>query len=312
MSKDLARPQSLDQYLGQEHIKEILSVAMEAARQRNEPLDHVLLNGPPGLGKTTLAKIIANEMGWKFKTILAPSIGTPKEAGLLLMELPKRTILFIDEVHRLKRPAQETLYPVLEDGKLYSWLGPVELPLNPLTIIGATTNIGKLERPFIDRFGLQFQLEYYDDEQLISILTATAARLKVTITEPAIEIIAERSRGTPRIANNFLKRLRDFAQVRRDPGSAEFVVSTLWNKFGIDQFGLNSTDRRYLQALADGSTMGVEAVAAALQEEVDTVEGYLEPFLVKMGFIERGRTGRTITEKGLAHLRNPDPMALGG
>jgi holliday junction DNA helicase RuvB len=303
---DSLRPTTLADYLGQPQVKRLVTVAIKGARGRGEPLDHVLLNGPPGLGKTTLANIIANEMGWHLKTVVSTNIATPKDTCLLIMGLPPKTMLFIDEIHRLRSNIQETLYPVLEDGKLFSWLGPVVIPINPITIIGATTAIGKLQRPFIDRFGLQFQLEYYSPEDLVKIIQASIVKLHMTMTPSAMLVVAQRSRGTPRLANNYLKRLRDFAQVTRDPGSAEFAERVLWEEFGIDHLGLDDLDRRYLWFLYDKPYgIGVDAIASALNEDVGTVEDFIEPFLVNQGLVERRRNGRWITEEGKDHLENP-------
>jgi len=303
---DNLRPTTLAEYLGQEQVKRLVDVSIKGARGRHEPLDHVLLNGPPGLGKTTLANIIANEMGWKLKTVVSTNLGTPKEVCLLIMGLPPHTILFIDEIHRLRSNIQETLYTVLEDGKLFSWLGPVEIPIKPITIIGATTVIGKLQRPFIDRFGLQFQLEYYSPEELTEIIGTSVKKLKMTMTDSAMLVVAKRSRGTPRLANNYLKRLRDFAEVERDPGSAEFTERILWEEFHIDRLGLGDLDRKYLWILYDKTSgMGVDAIASEMQEDVDTVEEFIEPFLIKEGLAARLRNGRWITEAGANHLENP-------
>jgi holliday junction DNA helicase RuvB len=304
---DNLRPTTLAQYLGQPQVKRLVEVSIQGAKRRNQPLDNVLLNGPPGLGKTTLANIIATEMGWNLKTIVSTNMGTPRDAVMLIQQLPKRTILFIDEIHRLRGNVQETLYPVLEDGKLYSWLGPVEVPINPITIIGATTNIGKLERPFIDRFGLQFQLVYYTPEELTWIIRNSILKLKMHMTSDAMMVVAKRSRGTPRLANNYLKRLRDFAEVEKDPGSALFAEKILWEEFGVDCLGLLKMDRQYLRILYNQPTgMGVDAIATELNEEVSTVEEVVEPFLISQGLVERRRNGRWITEAGMKHLEDPE------
>jgi holliday junction DNA helicase RuvB len=291
--KDSLRPTTLDAYVGQKQIKEVLAVSLEAARQRKEPLDHVLLNGPPGLGKTTLALIIANTMGWK----MFPWIGSQldRSISLTLLIIPaKQAIIFIDEVHRVRKPIQELLYPVLEDGK-----SPNGVPLIPLTIIGATTAIGKLEQPFVDRFGLQFQLEYYTDEELAQVVTASATKLKVSLEPDAISEVAKRGRGTPRIANNLLKRLRDFAQVQHISSiPADFAIQVLWEKLHVDDLGLQDLDRQYLQVLTEGG-MGIEAIASKLHQDIGTVEDFIEPFLLSRDLILRGRVGRSLTDKGL-------------
>lgn len=303
--KNELRPTKLEDYIGQEQIKDLLSTAIASAKQRNQALEHVLLNGPPGLGKTTLAQIIANELGWRIKTTISPNLGNGLAIQNLFTSTKPKTIFFIDEVHRLRKPVQEILYPVLEDGRLYSvFNSQVELPLNPLTIIGATTNIGRLEQPFIDRFTLQFQLEYYTNDELCIIIYGSASKLKMQIEEGAIEAIAQRARGTPRIANNLLKRVRDYAVVRRVSVSPELVEEILGTKLHIDELGLRKIDRRYLHILASSGSMGIEAIATKLNEEVDTVEGYIEPFLIKVGLVERGRSGRWITDKGRKYAEN--------
>lgn len=301
------RPTTLEDFTGQEHIKDLLWTAIHAAKKRNQTLDHVLLNGPPGLGKTTLANIIALEMGWGIKTIIAPSLSSPRRAVELLLELPPQTMVFIDEIHRVRKPVQEVMYPALEDGKIYSPVSAQEIALtfSPTTFLGATTNIGKLEQPFIDRFGLQFQLEYYDIGELSSILLASSAKLKMSMVDWDIAgAIARRARGTPRIANTFLRRIRDYHDI--DPKKVvdvNFVNYIIEKKLHTDSLGLRTIDHKYLRYLVEKEgTTGVDTIAASIGEEVDTVQDFIEPYLMKLGFMERRNTGRWLTAEGRTFL----------
>lgn len=274
---------------------------MEAAKKRNEPLDHVLLNGPPGLGKTTLANIIAREMGWKIKTMIGGQLSKVYDTHILFFTLKERMVLFIDEVHRVRKPVQEILYPILEDGKIG---GPDGFTLIPLTIIGATTNIGKLDRPFIDRFPLQFQLEYYDLDDLQIIVEANAIKLKLELAKGTSEVISERARGTPRIANNFLRRLRDFSQVSGRIVDDQFAVDILENKLQVDSMGLDAIDREYLEILDESSGgLGSDSIATQMNQGIETIEDYIEPYLLRIGFMERRRNGRWITQDGSDWVR---------
>lgn len=301
--KDALRPTRLAGYLGQPQIKEVLETSILAAKERKEPLDHVLLNGPPGLGKTTLANIIANEMDWKIQAVIAPSLTAPIKAQNLLAITKPKTILFIDEVHRLRRTVQEFFYPVLEDGQMQISGAALDLP--QITIIGATTAMGRLDQPFIDRFPLKFELEYYKGDVLDAIAEANVQKLKFGLDKEAITAVADRSRGTPRVLNNLLRRLRDFAQINRvAEGDADFVESVMWGKLGIDGLGLDKTDRKYLEVLEDAPYgIGLDAIAKEIAQSVETVEDYIEPFLIRLGFIERRSNGRWITNRGKDHLK---------
>jgi Holliday junction DNA helicase RuvB len=299
-TRDNLRPATLEGYIGQEQVKDLLETSILAAKGRNEPLDHVLLNGPPGLGKTTLALIIANMMERKLKIILGPSLGGPRDVVTLVLLLPKSTDLFIDEIHRVRKATQEVLYPLLEDGILHSTLSSAEMPVPPMTIMGATTNIGRLEQPFIDRFGLQFQLQYYKVDELATILAASAEKLKVKVDNDVLVHIAQRSRGTPRIANNILKRVRDYSVVLKvDKTTPEFTDKIILEKLRTDELGLRPLDYRYLRTLNRApASIGVQTIASTINEEVETVEDFIEPFLLSLGFIQRERTGRCLTEAG--------------
>jgi len=308
-SRDNLRPSNLEDYIGQEQIKDILSTAMESAKMRKEPIDHILLNGPPGLGKTTLALIIASEMGRKLKTIIGPSLGGPGEVVKLVLALDPDTDIFIDEIHRVRKATQETLYPLLEDGKLQSTISRAEIQVHPLTVIGATTNIGRLEQPFIDRFGLQFQLEYYNIDEMSQILLATADKLEMRVSYEVVDVVSARSRGTPRIANNIMKRLRDYALVMEvDALTPEFVAKIILTKLRTDELGLKPLDYRYLRALSNYQMVGVQTLAATINEEVPTVEEFVEPYLLNLGFIQRERTGRCLTEAGRLFIEQKGKM----
>lgn len=310
VQRDDLRPKNLEDYIGQEQIKDLLWTSIQSSKQRNQPLDHILLNGPPGLGKTTLAMIISYELGWGIKTIIAPSLGSPRAAARLIMNHQPRTILFIDEIHRVRKPVQEVLYPVLEDNKLYSTIAAnVELDIPPLTVIGATTNIGKLEQPFIDRFGLQFQLVYYTIDELSSIIINSGTKLGLPDLDwPVVDVIAQVARGTPRIANTYLKRIRDYSLVSQQPITVEFATNILRTKLHISELGLRPLDRRYLRALLNlEHPLGVEALASKLNEDTETIQDFVEPYLMQLGLVERRLNGRWITSKGTEYLSHVLP-----
>jgi Holliday junction DNA helicase RuvB len=304
--RDALRPTRLCDYVGQNHIKDVLLTSIQSAKMREDALDHVMVSGPPGLGKTTLAAIIANELGWSFHPVLATGLKNVVSINSTFRRrITPPVVVFIDEVHRLRKPVQESLYPVLEDGVVPDRYGTGYDQLTGLiTVIGATTNSGKLERPFMDRFPLQFQLEFYSDDDLTTILAVNAVKLKMTITESALEAIADRARKTPRIGNNLLRRLRDYSVVDKRSIDEDFVKKILRENLGIDDNGLRDLDRQYLQLLNDAPNgLGVESVAAQLNEEPETVEDAIEPYLLQLGLIERRRNGRWITAIGKQYIR---------
>lgn len=309
MQVDELRPTRLDGYIGQAHIKEPLSVVLISAKARGAPLPHIILSGPPGLGKTTLSLILAQEMGWPMEELIASTAGTPKELSLKLMFLKQPTMFFIDEIHGLRAPVQEVLYPVLEDGKVL-YRGPNgsnTVDLVPLTMVGATTHIGKLTQPFIDRFQLQFELQFYGLDELNELGSRSAKKLELDIDTWGLEAISNRSRGTPRYTNNYLRWIRDYKIFlgKKAPKviDEEFVVHILWDKLKIDSDGLLPLDRRYLAALADEEKpIGLEALASQLRQQEVTLENTVEPFLLYSGFIARTGNGRQITEDGREHL----------
>lgn len=305
------RPKTLDDYIGQDKIKENLKIYIEAAKGRGEALDHVLLYGPPGLGKTTLAGIIANEMGVNIRVTSGPAIEKQGDLAALLTNLQEGDVLFIDEIHRLNRQVEEVLYPAMEDGALDIIIGKgpsarsIRLDLPHFTLIGATTRSGQLSAPLRDRFGVIFRLEMYSNEQLATIVTRSAGILEIPVDEKGALEIASRSRGTPRIANRLLKRSRDFAQVKYDGIiSLEAAVDAL-GKMEIDELGLDNIDRVLLTAMIknfNGGPVGLETIAASIGEEAVTIEDVYEPYLMQIGFLSRTPRGRCATALAYKHL----------
>lgn len=303
------RPTRLEDYIGQEPIKEILQVALDAAKKDRRPLDHVLLNGPPGLGKTTLARIIASELGWKIKTAIGSGIKNANDVKSIALTIysAKQLVMFIDEIHRVGAPAQEVLYPILEDGIWYYKLGEsvTEVKFEKLTVVGATTNMGKLQQPFVDRFGHIFQLDYYLDDEMMEIVSRSAKKLDINIGPDGLAEVVKRCRATPRIANNLLKRLRDHNVARGIELTRDNVATILWKKYHLDSLGLNALDRRVLRILDNAvGPLGVESIAAMANEEADTIESKVEPYLLRRGLIMRAMRGRMITDAGKTHLSN--------
>lgn len=305
------RPQTLQDYIGQQKAKEILSIYIEAARQRNDALDHVLFYGPPGLGKTTLAGIIANEMNVNLKVTSGPAIEKPGEMAAILNNLQEGDILFIDEIHRLNRQVEEVLYPAMEDFAIDIMIGKgtsarsVRLDLPKFTLVGATTRAGLLTAPLRDRFGVIQHLEFYSIEELVLIIQHSARILNVEIDEKGAVELARRSRGTPRLANRILRRVRDFAQVRYDGRITEEVANTALDLLDVDKLGLDQTDRHILTIMIDkfhGGPVGLDTLAAAIGEDNGTIEEVYEPYLIKNGLIMRTPRGRVVTELCYHHL----------
>ncbi|UOR12197.1 Holliday junction branch migration DNA helicase RuvB [Halobacillus amylolyticus] len=312
------RPEMLRQYIGQEKTKENLRIFIEAAKMRHEPLDHVLLYGPPGLGKTTLASIIANEMEGQFRSTSGPAIERAGDLAAILSSLEAGDILFIDEIHRLPRSVEEILYPAMEDFCLDIIVGngpsarSVRLDLPPFTLVGATTRAGLLSAPLRDRFGVHSRLDFYDTKALCAIVERTADIFHVGIDTDAAVEVARRSRGTPRIANRLLKRVRDIAQVRGEDVISEKTTKTALKMLQVDGEGLDHIDHKLLLAIIDsfrGGPVGLDTIAATIGEESQTIEDVYEPFLLQMGFIQRTPRGRTVTPKAYAHFNREVPEA---
>ncbi len=305
------RPRTLNEYIGQNKVKESMKIYIEAAKQRKEPLDHVLLYGPPGLGKTTLSNIIANEMNSNIKITSGPVIEKPGDLAAILTNLSEFDILFIDEIHRLNRAVEEILYPALEDYSLDIVIGKgpsarsIRLDLPKFTLIGATTRAGLLTTPLRDRFGIVSRLELYNNEELDRIVRRSAKILGVEIEERASEEIARRSRGTPRIANRLLKRVRDYAVVLGDGNITLKIAKTALNNLEIDELGLDEIDRKILDTIIskyNGGPVGIDAIATTIGEEVDTIEDVYEPYLIQIGFISRTTRGRIVLPDAYVHL----------
>ena len=306
------RPMSLEEYVGQEKIKSTLRVYIEAACQRQEPLDHVLFYGPPGLGKTTLSGIIANEMGVHMKITSGPAIAKPGEMASILSNLQENDILFVDEIHRLNRQVEEVLYPAMEDYAIDIMIGKgasarsIRLDLPKFTLVGATTRAGLLSAPLRDRFGVIQHLEFYTPEELQTIIVQSAKKLEVEIEPEGAAELAKRSRGTPRLANRLLKRVRDFAQVKYDGVITKEVASFALDLLEVDRCGLDKNDRLILMTIIQkfgGGPVGLETLAAAVGEDSGTIEDVYEPYLVKNGFLNRTPKGRVATARAIEHFK---------
>lgn len=313
--EDGLRPQKLTDYIGQKSLKEVLDIAIRAAQSRAEPLDHLLLYGPPGLGKTTMALILAQEMKVDCKITTAPALERPRDIAGLLVNLKPGDILFIDEIHRLPRVTEEILYPAMEDSRLDITIGKGQsartrsIPLNPFTLVGATTRVGALTSPLRDRFGLIQRLRFYEVDELTQIVSRTAQVLKTPIQSDGAEEIARRSRGTPRIANRLLKRVRDYVEVKESGTINQAIAAEALELFNVDPHGLDWTDRRLLSVIIEnfnGGPVGLDTMAAATGEDAQTIEEVYEPYLMQLGYLQRTPRGRVVTRAACRHLGYED------
>ncbi|MEW4193206.1 Holliday junction branch migration DNA helicase RuvB [Bacillus altitudinis] len=311
------RPQTLSQYIGQQKVKDNLSVFIEAARMRQETLDHVLLYGPPGLGKTTLASIIANEMNVQLRTTSGPAIERPGDLAAILTSLEPGDVLFIDEIHRLQRSIEEVLYPAMEDFCLDIVIGKgdtarsVRLNLPPFTLVGATTRVGLLTAPLRDRFGVHARLEYYEQRDLAHIVARTAELFEIGIDIRSAEEIARRSRGTPRVANRLLRRVRDFAQVLGNHAITQDIAEDALERLQVDRLGLDHIDHKLLLSMIEkfrGGPVGLDTISATIGEESHTIEDVYEPYLLQIGFLQRTPRGRVVTREAYEHFHMEVPI----
>jgi len=315
------RPRRIGEFIGQEKIKDNLAIAIAAAQQRQEPLDHIMLYGPPGLGKTTLGHIIAHEMSVSIRVTSGPAIERAGDLAAILTNLQEYDVLFIDEVHRLPRAAEEVLYPAMEDFALDIVLGrgpgarSVRLSVPRFTLVGATTRYAMLSPPLRDRFGAVYRLDFYDQEAIAAIIRRNAAILKVPIDSEGAEEIARRSRGTPRVANRLLRRVRDYAQVRADGVITAAVAREALARLDVDNLGLDEVDHKVLRTIIekfDGGPVGIETIAASISEEADTIMDVYEPYLMQVGFLQRTSRGRVATRHAYTHLGIEAPQSLQG